>query len=58
MEHPEISQLEMEITWEEFENFLSLKKELEKLESENAKLKEQNFKLRSQIKKETNFSCS
>ena len=34
MEHPEISQLEMEITWEEFENFLSLKKELEKLESE------------------------
>ena len=58
MEHTEISQLEMEITLEEFETFRSLMNELKMLESENAQLKEQNFKLRNQIKKDTNFSSS
>ena len=58
MENSDISQLEMEITCEEYETFLSLMKELETLETENAQLKEQNFKLRNQIQNDTNFSVS
>ena len=58
MENSDISQLDMEITLEEYETFLSLMKELETLETENAQLKEQNLKLRNQIQNDKNFSVS